>query len=526
MPSRQASTGRLGAAGGLRDRPGDVLPAGAHRGHERGDDGVHAVVGHRLLQRADELLLPRRDRHARRAAPARRARCRRHASATSAPRRLAVRDDAHPGPARQRLGREQRGDVHEFVHGADPDAAALAQHRVERLGGRAAGAHRMPGRDAERGPPRPHDHDRLARRQPAGDAGELARVAHALEVEPDDGGALVLLPVLHAVVPGHVGAVARGHEGRDPDPAAFGGLEHGRRHRRRTGRTARPGRGPGSVGSSAALSRTAGSVLTSPQEFGPTTRMPFARATRTSARCRSSPSRAGLREAAAHHDEPADARARALVHHVEDGVRGHGDDGEVERGTGVRRQIRDRTDGAHPEHLVGLGVHDVQRARRSRPRAGRAATGGRRCQAGGSPRRQHDGPRRQQRGDAAELRPVLAARHHRQRALGGVDVEGQRDDPVLEVVPHLVARRRGTPPSMRRFCGSTSATNRCTPCSRAAAARCSSSTEPSPRPWWASETLKATSAVSRLRSGRNGRRRRCRRRPSRRARHGPRGRRW
>src|SRR5665647_1097195 len=49
--------------------------------------------------------------------------------------------------------------------------------------------------------------------------------------------------------------------------------------------------------------------------------------------------------------------------------------------------------------------------------------------------------------------------------------------------------------SIRPFCGSTSAVNRWIPRSRAAAARCSSSTEPNPRPWWLSATLNATSAV-------------------------------
>ncbi len=49
---------------------------------------------------------------------------------------------------------------------------------------------------------------------------------------------------------------------------------------------------------------------------------------------------------------------------------------------------------------------------------------------------------------------------------------------------------------IRPFCGSTSAVNRRTPRSRAAAARCSSSTEPRPRPWCASAMLNATSASS------------------------------
>ena len=49
-------------------------------------------------------------------------------------------------------------------------------------------------------------------------------------------------------------------------------------------------------------------------------------------------------------------------------------------------------------------------------------------------------------------------------------------------------------PSMRWLVGSTSAVKHVMPFSRAAAARCSSSTEPIPRPRWASAMLKATSA--------------------------------
>ena len=48
--------------------------------------------------------------------------------------------------------------------------------------------------------------------------------------------------------------------------------------------------------------------------------------------------------------------------------------------------------------------------------------------------------------------------------------------------------------SMPPFSGRTSATKRVIPFSRAASARCSSSTEPMPRPWCASSTTSATSA--------------------------------
>lgn len=47
---------------------------------------------------------------------------------------------------------------------------------------------------------------------------------------------------------------------------------------------------PGRVAASVALSRTAGSVLAMPRQLGPTTRMPYARAIRTSSSWRARPS--------------------------------------------------------------------------------------------------------------------------------------------------------------------------------------------------------------------------------------------
>ena len=94
--------GAAGPQGGVRDGPGDILRAGAHRRDEGGDDGVDALVGHRVLDRADELVLPRRDRDAGGSA----------GNGETAPdggvrdectQCLAVRDDADPGPT-GRLG--------------------------------------------------------------------------------------------------------------------------------------------------------------------------------------------------------------------------------------------------------------------------------------------------------------------------------------------------------------------------------------------------------------------------------------
>ena len=66
--------------------------------------------------------------------------------------------------------------------------------------------------------------------------------------------------------------------------------------------------------------------------------------------------------------------------------------------------------------------------------------------------------------------------------------------------PSSIVRSTSKPASVNTliifaFCGSTSAVKKLIPRSRAAAARCSSSTEASPAPWRASDTLNATSAA-------------------------------
>ncbi len=80
----------------------------------------------------------------------------------------------------------------------------------------------------------------------------------------------------------------------------------------------------------------------------------------------------------------------------------------------------------------------------------------------------------------------------RDRAVGSI-----RKDTMT--TPSSRVRSTSKPASVKTliifvFCGSTSAVNTSMPCSRAAAARCSSSTDPSPEPCRESATLKATSA--------------------------------
>jgi hypothetical protein len=74
-----------------------------------------------------------------------------------------------------------------------------------------------------------------------------------------------------------------------------------------------------------------------------------------------------------------------------------------------------------------------------------------------------------------------------------VDVELQMQHPLGELTADLKPAFRNTR-TIWVFSARTSAANRRTPRSRAAAARCSSRIEPSPRFWWSSRTTNVASA--------------------------------
>ena len=98
---------------------------------------------------------------------------------------VGVADDGDAVARRQRLVEGQLGDVEELVDVLDADDAGLAQQRVERLRRHVGDAGAVTGRGGEARDARADDDDRLDRRELPGDAGELARVAHRLEVEAD-----------------------------------------------------------------------------------------------------------------------------------------------------------------------------------------------------------------------------------------------------------------------------------------------------------------------------------------------------
>ncbi len=139
---------------------------------DRRVEGVLEVLGGRLGAQRDLLVDHQTDRGC--------------GVGREQPEGVGVADDRHPTAARQRLVREQLGDVEHLVEGVDLDDPGLAEHRVDGLRGCRDLADRVAHRDALRRTPGPDRDDRLAQRDPARDPGELARVADRLEVEQHD----------------------------------------------------------------------------------------------------------------------------------------------------------------------------------------------------------------------------------------------------------------------------------------------------------------------------------------------------
>ena len=83
------------------------------------------------------------------------------------------------------------------------------------------------------------------------------------------------LPVGEEVVARQVGLVAHGDERREPEAALARGVDRRRSPARRSATGTRRGRAAGGAGRTIASRRTAGSVLMTPRQLGPTRRMPL-----------------------------------------------------------------------------------------------------------------------------------------------------------------------------------------------------------------------------------------------------------
>ncbi len=130
--------------------------------------------------------------------------------------------------ARERLRREQRGRVEELRERARALDTGLTEERVDRdLRARERGGVRCRSARTGRGCAALEREHRLPARHAPGDPSEAQRVAEALEIERDDGGRLVVLPVLEQVVRRDVCLVAERHERRESEPSAACLLDDG-----------------------------------------------------------------------------------------------------------------------------------------------------------------------------------------------------------------------------------------------------------------------------------------------------------
>ena len=223
---KRCYTGLVGSCCCLDNGMGDILGGGDQRGDEAGQDTVDQVVAEGHVKSGRELrgcrLGRQRDRAMGDLQPPADARL-----GGEGPQCVGVPHDGHPAAAWQRLVDQKLGDIEELMHVLDPDHTRLTQHGVE--GGRrhVAGADPVTWRHAIRADPGlDHDHG-LAQRKLPRDPGELAWVAHRLQIEADRVGVVVVDPVLHKVVSGDVDPVAGRRKDRDAEIAFGSGREHG-----------------------------------------------------------------------------------------------------------------------------------------------------------------------------------------------------------------------------------------------------------------------------------------------------------
>ena len=271
-----------------------------------------------------------------------------------------VRHDADPVPRRQRLAGQQRGDVEQLADGAGADHAGVPEQRVDRRvrrgEQRARVRHRGP-RPGRRAAALDRDH-RLAGGHAASDLPEPARVAERLQVQPD-----------------HVG-----RRRRSPRTAAGRcrtGRPCSRSRRTRTGRArgAPPRRSPRSrTRRSGTRTRrrpaaarparrwrsapTSSAVLSTPRQFGPTSRIPLARQTSRSSAWRSRPRDPTSAKPAERTTRARHAGSPAFARDLHDG-RGRDRDHRQLDGLGY---LGDRAMRRHAADHVLARVHDREAA--------------------------------------------------------------------------------------------------------------------------------------------------------------------
>ncbi|CAM5596507.1 hypothetical protein SDIAM26S_00459 [Streptomyces diastaticus subsp. diastaticus] len=291
------------------------------------------------------------------------------------------------------------------------------------------------------------DDQRLGRGGAAGEAGELAGVADGLQVHQGDVGVRVVVPVLHDVVAGDVGAVARGDEGGDAGrvgdavgatAVAVEGGEQGDADGTGLGEQADPA-GHGEFRGEGGVEPDPGGGVDDAEGVG----ADDPHAVRAGLADQGALAFAALGAlfgvAGGDHHEALDAVLSALGDGLGHPVGGDGDDGEVHRFgdvadeavgadavEGVPRLGETLVDGVH--RAGEPGVEDVPQDAAAHPAEGAAHPD------------HGDRARGQQPLDGPGLCALLTGVLHGERAVGGLQAELQADDAVLEAALLLVAR--------------------------------------------------------------------------------------
>ena len=191
---------------------------------------------------------------------------------------------------------------------------------------------------------------------------------------------------------------------------------------------------PGTVAASVAFSRTAGSVLATPEAVRADDPQPVRAGDAHQLVLPGPPLGAGLAEPRGDHDQPAHPLLRALLHHVDDPVGRYGEDGEVH----LPVDGRHARVGPHPGDGPRLAVHGIDRSGEvgAEQVAQHGLTDAARLPARSDDRHR---TRREQPLDRAGLGPVLAGGGHLLGGLRRGEVEGHPDHAVGEAALRGVA---------------------------------------------------------------------------------------
>ena len=276
-----------------------------------------------------------------------------------------VADDGHAGAVGQRLRREQQRHVEQVADGVDTNHAGPLEQRARAVVGQVDRRRLETGNDGACSAV--DGDDRLAASQPAGQPGELARVAERLEVHQHDIGVLVGLPELQQVVAGHVGSAAGRDERRDADAASGRFAEDGDaqraglgeeagppgQRRQRRERRVEPNRAVGVDDAEAVRTDDAHAVRARLGDQlalrGPTFGALVVGA--------------ALAESAAEHDQPAHAALGALRDDLRHCAGRHGNDDEID----LTRYVEHRAVRRHATDVRRLGVDRVEQPVEAHP---------------------------------------------------------------------------------------------------------------------------------------------------------------